>query len=537
MKKYRIGLIAAGILAAGSARTEVVITSPTGLPDESDVVLERSVDAVRSLPKETVEAVRDTAGYVADEVRNTGHGIVSAFQPPAARTVRREAMLDAVGPEWDPQTLIEMRTYVINEKTGKEMMLEADPGGAVLDVSSFFMGIRFPEGTSAFYRPKFGRLIVQQTPANLRAIEEMLGLLGGQPDYRQIEIETRFVEVEQRTLNELGFDWTFNSDWIMQEDWAADLTAQTLDSTLRSAASAFNAGAAGTMALTKDGWLPLDLAIRALEQSGGADLLSAPRITTRDGKKAEIWVGDREVMPTSFEASSENTSVFVEYEDWEKINVGVHLEVTPERTKEGRIHLELKPEVIDLVGYDDYEVTPDNANMLIWGGRDSSQMTVRGRYPIPNIPGAVNDAWNKFSATLGGEDPNTYIPPYIDLEADDTRLNNTTPAYYQQDRRLTHEEAGLPVPQLKGSLPILRVRKIDTSMTVADGSTVGLGGLIYDKLETYKDKVPVLGSIPLLGRLFRSEGERSIKRNLMIFVSATQVDVTGRRAADLAVNP
>jgi general secretion pathway protein D len=45
----------------------------------------------------------------------------------------------------------------------------------------------------------------------------------------------------------------------------------------------------------------------------------------------------------------------------------------------------------------------------------------------------------------------------------------------------------------------------------------------------------VLGSIPLIGRLFRSEGERSIKRNLMIFVTATQVDVDGRRATNLAL--
>jgi general secretion pathway protein D len=73
-------------------------------------------------------------------------------------------------------------------------------------------------------------------------------------------------------------------------------------------------------------------------------------------------------------------------------------------------------------------------------------------------------------------------------------------------------------------------------VTVADGSTVGMGGLIYDKVETFKDKVPVLGSIPLVGRLFRSEGERSVKRNLMIFVTATQVDVNGRRSADLALN-
>jgi general secretion pathway protein D len=92
-----------------------------------------------------------------------------------------------------------------------------------------------------------------------------------------------------------------------------------------------------------------------------------------------------------------------------------------------------------------------------------------------------------------------------------------------------------PIPSQTGQLPYFRVREMTTKVTVADGSTVGMGGLIYDKIETYKDKVPVLGSIPLIGRLFRSEGEKTIKRNLMIFVTATEVDVNGRRAVDMVM--
>jgi general secretion pathway protein D len=92
------------------------------------------------------------------------------------------------------------------------------------------------------------------------------------------------------------------------------------------------------------------------------------------------------------------------------------------------------------------------------------------------------------------------------------------------------------MPAINASLPYCRVRDLDTTVTVADGSTVGMGGLIYDKTETFRDKVPILGSIPYLGRLFRSEGERQTKRNLIIFVTATQVDVDGRRNADVSLN-
>jgi general secretion pathway protein D len=91
-------------------------------------------------------------------------------------------------------------------------------------------------------------------------------------------------------------------------------------------------------------------------------------------------------------------------------------------------------------------------------------------------------------------------------------------------------------PELTGTVPQIRLREIETRVTVEDGSTVGMGGLIYDKTETYSDKVPVLGSIPYLGRLFRSEGSSITKRNLMIFVTATEVDVNGRKASELALN-
>jgi hypothetical protein len=188
--------------------------------------------------------------------------------------------------------------------------------------------------------------------------------------------------------------------------------------------------------------------------------------------------------------------------------------------------------------------------MMVWAGYPTASMSQNGRYPIPNVPG-INSAYNILRATLGGKDPNDFTSsgsgasyqavPYGDPNstnwvANAISLQKETIAdgIYDNKRMLTHDEWGVPVPQVTGSLPVFRVRKIETSMTVADGNTVGMGGLIYDKLETYKDKVPVLGSIPLIGRLFRSEGERSVKRNLMIFVTATQVDVNGRRSSDVA---
>ena len=44
-----------------------------------------------------------------------------------------------------------------------------------------------------------------------------------------------------------------------------------------------------------------------------------------------------------------------------------------------------------------------------------------------------------------------------------------------------------------------------------------------------KDKVPVIGDLPLVGRLFRSESSSTFKKNLMIFVTPTIIDPAGNR--------
>ena len=78
-------------------------------------------------------------------------------------------------------------------------------------------------------------------------------------------------------------------------------------------------------------------------------------------------------------------------------------------------------------------------------------------------------------------------------------------------------------------LPNFTVRQVLTTVKIWDNQTVVLGGLISSKITTTKDKVPVLGDLPLVGRLFQSQTKISVKKNLMIFVTATIVDPAGNR--------
>ena len=78
-------------------------------------------------------------------------------------------------------------------------------------------------------------------------------------------------------------------------------------------------------------------------------------------------------------------------------------------------------------------------------------------------------------------------------------------------------------------LPHFTVRQVVTTVNIWDNQTVVLGGLISSSVQSTKDKIPVLGDLPLLGRLFQSQTKTSVKKNLMIFVTATIVDPAGNR--------
>jgi general secretion pathway protein D len=64
-------------------------------------------------------------------------------------------------------------------------------------------------------------------------------------------------------------------------------------------------------------------------------------------------------------------------------------------------------------------------------------------------------------------------------------------------------------------------REIKTQILVADGQTAVLGGLIKDDVQTSQTRVPILGSLPIIGHAFRSQNSREVKTNLLIFIRAT----------------
>jgi general secretion pathway protein D len=90
-------------------------------------------------------------------------------------------------------------------------------------------------------------------------------------------------------------------------------------------------------------------------------------------------------------------------------------------------------------------------------------------------------------------------------------------------------------PGTSNAGPSTNKRSIESNVVVDDGQIIVLGGLIEDRYTDNKSKVPLLGDIPYLGALFRSESRTKTRTNLMVFlrpVVMRDADTTNRISLD-----
>ena len=73
------------------------------------------------------------------------------------------------------------------------------------------------------------------------------------------------------------------------------------------------------------------------------------------------------------------------------------------------------------------------------------------------------------------------------------------------------------------AIPIISTRKTKTQVSLQDGNTLGIGGLIKDEDTQTNSQLPILGSIPVIGRLFQNKKTEKTRTNLLIFITARVV--------------
>ncbi|GAB5559560.1 MAG: hypothetical protein SynsKO_12070 [Synoicihabitans sp.] len=392
--------------------------------------------------------------------------------------------------------------------------VSAPGGGSEAEALKQFLqqaGVDFMQQPGSNLAYDGSAMIVTQTTRN---IERIRNILNRYNDVRQVEIEAKFMEVQEGALEELGVQWGVTHGINGDPAYLAQGRTQN-----RTVSDAFTNSIAGTTGqilnpgrdtevfsdadgnLTifpgqnaidqsivnsppgfpgsvdlGEGTDPLatiqgligdfnvNAVVQALSRQTGSDLLSAPKVTVLSGNPATITVAQELRYPTSYgevrsevgSSSRDSSSAGVTItagtpQDFETRKVGVELRVTPTVEEDDySISLDLNPRVTEFEGFVEY------------GGQSVA---------ISN----------------------------------DTTV--TVPSGFYQ--------------------PIFSTREVSTKVTLWDGATLVMGGLTREEIKTVNDKVPVLGDIPGLGRLFRSEGETTQKRNLLIFVTANLVSPGG----------
>src|SRR5437660_1018827 len=412
------------------------------------------------------------------------------------------------------------------ESTGGQQLVNREGAKEFLEAQ----GVPFPEGANANFLPESSRLIVRNTQDNLDLVDALVEQANVAVP-KQVEIESKFVEITQNNLKELGFDWllgpfkvgskgafgsggtsgtgtpvnaanfpfvdangnpvgfgtTIPGDGTAggpltagNRSGNAAISANALDALLFPSlgTSAVAPGIFGLSGVFTDP--QFQVVIRALNQKKGVDLLSAPKVTAKSGQRAIIEIVREFRYPTTFSppqvpslTAPTGTAAIAPAvvtpttpSTFETRNTGVTLEVEPVVGADGAtIDLNLVPQVVEFEGFINYG-SPINA----------------------------------------------------------VGLNSTTMA------GVTTFSSSVPVLLTENVInqPIFSTRKVTTSVQVANGQTVVIGGLMREDVQKVEDKTPLLGDIPLVGRLFRSNIDQHVKRNLIIFVTARKVTPLGQ---------
>ena len=411
------------------------------------------------------------------------------------------------------------------ETTGGQQLVTREGAKEFLESQ----GVPFPQGASANFLPQSSRLIVRNTADNLELVDALVEQAASSGP-KQVEIESKFIEITQNNLKELGFDWLLGQFNIgnhkvfggggtsgsapvpNQQNFPFfdpsnnlpvgqfPVTGGNRSGNLAISGNAIDALLFGTPLGLAPGIFGLSgvftdpqfqVVIRALNQKKGIDLLSAPRVTTKSGQRAVLEVVREFRYPTQFqppqipqtfrqdELNSAPTAgvTLVAVSGggfpvtpttpiaFETRNTGITLEVEPVVGPDGTtIDLNLVPQVVEFEGFINYGS------------------------PIRATSSSFLD---QLTGNLIQSQPSVLT---------DNVINQ----------------------------PIFSSRKITTSISVWDGQTVVLGGLIREDVQKVEDRTPIIGDIPLVGRLFRTNVDQHIKRNLIIFVTARLVTPGGQ---------
>jgi general secretion pathway protein D len=153
---------------------------------------------------------------------------------------------------------------------------------------------------------------------------------------------------------------------------------------------------------------------------------------------------------------------------------------------------------------------------------DNSEASILVGQQVPFVTGSFSGV-NSGTGTTGN---NSFASPFNTVNREDVGIKlQVTPHINEGDSMVLdiEQEISSVIGNTQNSPngPTTSKREIKTQILAGDGQTVVLGGLIEDQVNKGDSRVPVLGSIPVLGHLFRTQSATKRKTNLLIFLKPT----------------
>ena len=432
--------------------------------------------------------------------------------------------------------------------TGRVSVKRENPVKVLTD-----MGVSFPEGANAIYRASERRLRVRNTVQNLQKIEQLLN--APPPNQWVVVFNVMTVETSDRELQDLGFDWLFN---------------------MHLGGDFFAGGGASRAASGIVGMPTISTAVGGTAQPQGSaatsGLRSIRQISGTQGLTRLIEQGSVENYASSLNQAAVSPSIFGIRGVWSAADVTVmmrglaqnkgtdtlqneRLVFTPgsdEQVSIVNVREMFYPEAYDPPQIPNNRSRNTNNNNNNWDDDDDDDTTnnnttgpsttvITGSHPTDFVRFGYSEDGaggiggiiqiHKAEPTPDGQSVNLAITTTVNEF--DGFIDWGTPIYAGMS---TTADAAMATNRIRRVMlsenhiyqPVFKRRMLNTTLSVANGGVIVIGGMLEARLVRYEDKVPVLGDLPLIGRLFRSEGEEKERRALLIFAKVDIVDPTGR---------
>lgn len=382
-------------------------------------------------------------------------------------------------------------------------------------------GVTFGEGATASYIPTTNSLFVRNTPDNLAIVDTLVDA-AAESGPKQLLISVKLMEVNQKNFDEFrqdiglgaanvpGSDRVFASGGSLNDPALALPGVGSTTAGLRPSGNILGQASIDSL-LTSSKTPALDSSsptafqllgafsdpqfqsrITAISQKKGTDLVSVPSVITKSGVQTQIEMVREFPYPTEFDPPQ------------------IPQNVDPNGN-------------VFAIGFNGQVTSPASGTAPVTPSTPTS-FEMRKVGSLLEVEAVVGEDGRQVELTLSPS--TTEFEGFIDYGSPITNTNYSSqfdPFTFSFINSASNYVQPNPILQ-----PIFRSNKLKTAVLVWDGSTVVLGGVIYEKKEEINDKVPILGDLPIIGKLWQNKVKQVQKKNVLFFVTVKVIDAAGQ---------